>query len=75
MRNRPPQKRPRNGYVTAPRAGRYLRTFGGEFGSGPGQINCAHNCAYAEGKLVVCDRNNSRFHIFDAETTDLLETW
>ena len=50
-------------------------TFGGEFGSGPGQINCAHNCAYAEGKLVVCDRNNSRFHIFDAETTDLLETW
>ena len=46
-----------------------------EFGSGPGQINCAHNCAYAEGKLVVCDRNNSRFHVFDAETTDLLETW
>ena len=74
MRN-PPQKRPRNGYVTAPRVGRYLRTFGGEFGSGPGQINCAHNCAYAEGKLVVCDRNNSRFHIFDAETTVLLETW
>ena len=24
---------------------------------------------------MVCDRNNSRFLIFDAESTELLETW
>lgn len=55
--------------------GVFLRMFGGVFGTGPKQINCAHNCAYAEGKLVIADRNNSRFHIYDAETTEHLETW
>jgi hypothetical protein len=29
-------------------AGVFLRMYGGEFGTGPKQINCAHNCAYAE---------------------------
>ena len=28
--------------------GVFLRMFGGVFGTGPKQINCAHNCAYAE---------------------------
>ena len=49
--------------------------FGGVYGAGDGEIDCAHNCAYAEGKLVVCDRNNSRYHIYDTATTERLETW
>lgn len=28
--------------------GVFQRMFGGVFGTGPKQINCAHNCAYAE---------------------------
>ena len=28
--------------------GVFLRMYGGEYGTGPRQINCAHNCAYAE---------------------------
>lgn len=28
--------------------GVFRRMFGGVFGTGPKQINCAHNCAYAE---------------------------
>ena len=28
-----------------------------------------------QGKLVVCDRNNSRFHVYDAKSTEHLETW
>eukprot|EP01052_Picozoa_sp_SAG31_P051932 SAG31_NODE_12573_length_931_cov_2.223558_1_plen_83_part_10 len=55
--------------------GHFLRLFGGVYGNGPGEINCAHNCTYAEGRLVVCDRNNSRIHIYDALSTEHLETW
>lgn len=56
-------------------SGRFLRQFGGQFGDGEGQINVAHNCAFAEGKLIVCDRDNSRFHVYDAQTTERLATW
>lgn len=49
--------------------------FGGEYGQGEGQIDTAHNCAYAEGKLIVADRNNGRFHVYDAESTERLATW
>lgn len=41
-------------------AGTFLRKFGGVHGSGPGQINVAHNCAFADGKLVAHATANPR---------------
>jgi peptidylamidoglycolate lyase len=53
--------------------GRYDFEWGGE-GAGPGQFNLPHSVAVdAKGRVIVCDRTNSRLQVFDPKGQFLAE--
>lgn len=53
--------------------GRYDFEWGGK-GAGPGQFNLPHGVAVdAQGRVIVCDRSNSRLQIFDPRGKFLAE--
>jgi hypothetical protein len=55
-------------------AGELLQSWG-DPGDGPGQFNCPHGIwVHTDGRVFVCDRENSRVQIFSA-TGDLLKIW
>ena len=50
--------------------GRFVRTFGGTKGSGPGALDTPHGVAVdAEGRVLVADSGNKRVAIFDKTGT------
>ncbi len=54
--------------------GRYLSSFGSP-GSGPGQFRVPHSLRVAQdGRIFVCDRENNRVQIFDADG-GFLDQW
>ncbi len=53
--------------------GRYDFEWGGK-GAGPGQFNLPHGVAVdAQGRVIVCDRSNSRLQVFDPRGKFLAE--
>ena len=40
-----------------------IKSFGGS-GTDAGQFNCPHNLTVADGRLLVCDRENMRVQIY-----------
>ena len=53
--------------------GRYDLEWGGK-GAGPGQFNLPHGVAVdAQGRVIVCDRTNSRLQVFDPRGKFLAE--
>jgi sugar lactone lactonase YvrE len=56
------------------RQGKLLQSWGAP-GTAPGEFMCAHSLwVHSDGRIFVCDRENSRIQIFDADGK-LLETW
>lgn len=54
-------------------AGRFEREWGSK-GTGPGQFHLPHGIAVdAQGRVIVCDRENERLQLFDAKGTFLQE--
>jgi peptidylamidoglycolate lyase len=54
-------------------AGRYEFEWGGK-GAGPGQFNLPHGVAVdGKGRVIVCDRSNSRLQVFDPKGAFLAE--
>jgi sugar lactone lactonase YvrE len=54
--------------------GRLIRSWG-ESGTGPGQFMISHGIAVlADGRVLVCDRENDRIQVFTARG-DFLEAW
>jgi peptidylamidoglycolate lyase len=54
-------------------AGKYDFEWGGK-GAGPGQFNLPHGVAVdAQGRVIVCDRTNSRLQVFDPRGKFLTE--
>jgi DNA-binding beta-propeller fold protein YncE len=45
------------------RDGSHVASFGGS-GTDAGQFNCPHNLAIADGRLLVCDRENMRVQVY-----------
>jgi len=59
-------------HVTAD--GKFVKAWG-KAGAGPGEFSAPHAAIVdAQGRLLVCDRDNERIQIFDQEG-QLLETW